>query len=150
MTRRWEEDERGIGVARGDAFAPGVDGLLATMRADGWVAEQPEAHLLPHIRRWCEKTGRFRILGERSEDAVYIVELEWTAPDEPFRELRADVFALVGTFAESSTHVRQRTDAGAVEYDVTTGMLEDETPFHTHGHLVRLRISGEQAVRAAR
>jgi hypothetical protein len=150
VTRRWEEDERGIGVAGGGAFAPGVEGLVATMKTDGWVAEQPEAHLLPHIRRWCEETGRFRILGERSEDAVYIVELEWATPEEPFRELRADVFALVGTFAESSTHVRQRSRAGAVEYDVTTGMLEDDTPFRTHGHLVRLRIAGEQAVRAAR
>jgi hypothetical protein len=150
MTRRWEEDERGIGIARGDAFAPRVEKLLATMRADGWVAEQPEAHLLPHIRRWCEETGRLRVLGERSEDAVYIVELEWAAPDAPRPELRADVFALVGTFAESSTHVRQRTGVEAVEYDVTTGMLEDETPFRTHGHLVRLRIAGERAMRAAR
>jgi hypothetical protein len=149
MSLRWEEDERGIGIARGDALAPGVEQLLATMQTDGWVAEQPEAHLLPHIRRWCAETGRFRILGERSEDAVYVVELEWTAPDEPSRELRADVYALVGTFAESSTHLRQRTGDQAIEYDVTTGMLEDETHFRTHGHLVRLRIAGTRAVRAA-
>jgi hypothetical protein len=118
MTRRWDEDERGIGIARGDAFAPGVERLLGTMRTDGWVAEQPEAHLLPHIRRWCEENGRFRVLGERSEDAVSIVELEWTASDTPVRELPADLF-------------------------------EDETHFHTHGHLLRFRVAGKRAVRSA-
>jgi hypothetical protein len=149
MTQRRDEDERGIGIARGDALAPGAERLLGTMQTDGWVAEQPEAHLLPHIRRWCEETGRLRVLGERSEDAVYVVELEWTASDTAVRELRADLVTLVGTFAESSTHVRQRTDTDAVEYDLTTGMLEDETPFRTHGHLVRFRVAGERAVRSA-
>jgi hypothetical protein len=42
MTRRWDEDERGSGIVRGGAFAPGAERLLGTMQTDAWVAEHPE------------------------------------------------------------------------------------------------------------
>jgi hypothetical protein len=146
--RRWEGDARGVGVADGGAFRPGVDALAGAMAAPGWVAEDADAHLLPHIRRACEASGRFRVADTRDDAGLYAVTLEWR-PDRPTKSgLREDVFALVGSFAEQSTHVRQRVTDGTFEFDVTTGIL-DETPFRPHGHLVRLRIVGEAARRLA-
>ena len=51
MTGRWDGDERGRGVADGGAFAAGAEELLEAMGTPDWVAEEPEAHLLPHLRR---------------------------------------------------------------------------------------------------
>ena len=145
MNRRWDGDARGTGIADGRAFLRGLDALAQTMRRPGWVAEDPDAHLLPHIERAAEESGRFRLLEEHLDDGVYRVVLEWTPTEARKPALREDVFALIGSFVEFSTHVRQRVVDGAVEFDVTTGMLADETHFETHGHLVRLRIEGDAA-----
>ena len=147
--RRWEGDARGVGIGDGRAFRPGVEALAGAMADAGWVAEDPDAHLLPHVRRACAASGRFRVLDEGGQDSVYEVVLDWTPERATRPDLREDVFALVGSFAEHSTHVRQRTAGDAVEFDVTTGMLAGETPFRPHGHLVRLRIVGEAARRLA-
>jgi hypothetical protein len=144
-SRRWEGDERGVGIADGAAFRPGVDALSRAMAEPGWVAEDPDAHLLPHVRRACGDSGRFRLVDERSDGALYAVTLEWSPGDATKAALREDVFAVIGAFAEASTHVRQRVLDDAFEFDVTTGMLTDETPFAAHGHLVRLRVVGEAA-----
>jgi hypothetical protein len=145
-TRRWDQDERGAGIASGERFGEGVDALREQMRAGDWVTEDAGAHLLPHIRSACE--GLFDVLGEQQgDDGVYVVRLAWRGEDS--RALRAGVFEVIGSFAESSTHVRQRTLTDAVEFDVVTGMLPDETPFRTHGHLVRFRIEDAQTARAA-
>ena len=48
--RRWDTDDRFMGVADAIAFAPGVDELAALARRPGWVAEEPEVHLVPHLR----------------------------------------------------------------------------------------------------
>jgi hypothetical protein len=47
--RRWDDDERGEGVADAGAFAQGAEELVDAMRRPNWVAEQPEVHLLPHL-----------------------------------------------------------------------------------------------------
>ena len=147
---RWEGDERGTGVGDGASFLPGVEALSAAMAETGWVAEDPDAHLLPHVRRAADGAGRFRVVGTAVEEAVYVVTVEWR-PDRATRAgLREDVFALVGAFAELSTHVRQRPADDAVEFDVTTGMVAGETLFRPHGHLVRLRVVGEAARPLAR
>ena len=145
MNRRWDGDARGTGIADGRAFVRGLDALAQTMQRPGWVAEDPDAHLLPHIERAAAEHGRFRLVAEQLVDGVYRVTLEWTPNDATKAALREDVFALIGSFAEFSTHIRQRVVDGAVEFDVTTGMLADETHFETHGHLVRLRIEGDAA-----
>jgi hypothetical protein len=148
-TRRWDLDERGAGIASGEPFADGVDALREHMRAPDWVTEDAGAHLLHHIRRACEAVGGFDVLGERQgDDGVYVVRLVWHGEPD-LGSMREALFGLVGAFAESSTHVRQRTLPDAVEYDVVTGMLPDETPFRTHGHLVRFRVEGAQTARAA-
>jgi hypothetical protein len=45
--RRWEDDERGEGVADASQFADGASEPIAAMRRPNWVAEQPELHLPP-------------------------------------------------------------------------------------------------------
>jgi hypothetical protein len=147
-TRRWDLDERGAGIASGEPFAEGLDALRGQLPAEDWVAEEAGTHLLPHIRRACEAVG-FDVLDEnQDDDGVYTVRLAWNG-EPTLGVVREAVFAVIGAFAESSTHVRQRTLSDAVEYDVVTGMLPDETPFRTHGHLVRFRIDGAQTARAA-
>jgi hypothetical protein len=148
-TRRWDMDERGAGIASGEPFAEGVDALREQMRAPDWIAEEADRHLLPHIRRACDAIGRLEVLDEaQGADGIYTVRLAWHG-DADVGAVRRDVFRLVGAFAESSTHVRQRTVGDAVEFDVVTGMLPDETPFRTHGHLVCFRVENALAARAA-
>jgi hypothetical protein len=52
--RRWDNDTRGRGVADGGWIAPGVRRLLGALAEADWVAEDPDVHLLPHLRRACE------------------------------------------------------------------------------------------------
>jgi len=142
-SRRWDGDERGAGVADGRAFRPGVEVLTAAMGEPDWVAEDPEAHVLPHIRRACERSGRLRVVEASTVDAVFEVTLEWVDGERAKAALREDVFAVVGSFAESSTHVRQRELPEGLAFEVTTGMLAEDAPFRPHGHLVRLVFVGD-------
>ena len=48
-SKRWDTDERGTGAGHARDAAPAVQRLVDAMQQDGWVAEEPEAHLLPHI-----------------------------------------------------------------------------------------------------
>jgi hypothetical protein len=51
---RWDGDVTGGGVGDAGAFADGADELVDSMRLADWVAEEPELHLLPHLRAACE------------------------------------------------------------------------------------------------
>jgi uncharacterized transporter YbjL len=65
-------------------------------------------------------------------------ELEIARDGRSEAELRAITLALVGSIAESSTHVRQLVDG---EFEVVTGMLSGDSPaFAPHGHLLRIRF----------
>ena len=79
-----------------------------------------------------------------SHDGVLDVVLDWQPTDDS-PPLRDRVFGIIGSFAEPSTHVMQRSVGRTVEYDVVTGVLPDQTHFRTHGHVVRFRIVGEPA-----
>jgi len=142
---RWDGDERGEGVADATAFADGAVELIDAMRRPKWVAEEPELHLLPHIERAC-KTLPFEIHAAGvAPDGAFDVRLRWTGEGQAVGEVRAAVFALVGTFAEISTHVRQRRitapgDEGeTLVFDVVTGILGDGV-FSPHGHTVRISV----------
>lgn len=144
-SKRWDGDERGAGVSSGEPFAPAVAALRAELDADDWVAEDPHAHLLPHIARACAAAGDVSVVKtEVADDGVFDVTLDWH-PGEDSPPLRHRIFDVIGSFAESSTHVEQRAVDGTVEYDVVTGMLTDHTHFRTHGHLVRFRVVGTPA-----
>lgn len=146
--RRWDTDNRGRGIADGAWIAPQVRVLLDGLATPGWVAEDPDHHLLPRLRRVCEDAASPWTL-ERTElrDGVYVVTLDWSRPNPGLGRLRADFFALLGEIAESTTFVRQRLADDAVAYEVTTGMLDGDAPFAGHGHLLRFRIGGPDVSR---
>jgi len=132
--RRWDPDPRGHGVADAGALAAGVLELAGTLAVEDWIAEEPEAHLLPHIRSACERAG-LELVGHELEGAVLVVRV--ASPGEPPEcGVHEAVFRVVGSFAESATSVRQRGRT----YEVVTGLLDGDTVFKSHGHMVRIEL----------
>ena len=149
---RWDTDERGTGIGDAAALAPGAHELLAALSEPGWVAEDPDAHLLPHLRQACERLP-LELDHVRSEEAgAYLVSLRLTGARGDVRAAREAAFGLIGAIAESATYVRQRRNgAGDVDraepgddvlFEVATGMLAPDTAFASHGHVLALRIRG--------
>ena len=137
---RWEGDERGRGTADARTLAAGARELVAAMEAEAWVAEEPEAHLLPHLEGAVAESP-FELLGSRTEDdGTFAVDLRWRG-NGSIGSVRQALFTLVGSFAESATYVRQRRDGDTVAFEVATGMLDDGT-FAPHGHTVRFDVGG--------
>jgi hypothetical protein len=141
---RWDGDERGDGVADASQFVGGAAELIAAMQRPNWVAEEPEMHLLPHLRTACESLP-FRILDARTlDDGSYEVQLGWTGDQAGVGRIRASIFSLLG--AEPSSYVSQRRmelserSAVALWFDVVTGIV-DEVPFTPHGHTLRLTVT---------
>jgi len=141
---RWEGDDRGEGVADATVFAVGATELAEAMRRPAWVSEEPEVHLLPHVQRACE-TVPLRLVGSStSADGTLTLELSSTDADAGLGEVRAAVFAVLGSFAEPATYVRQRraeTSEAPLVFEVATGFLPSDTPFAPHGHTVRITVS---------
>jgi hypothetical protein len=135
---RWDTDERGHGVADARQFADAARDLVAAMEATDWIAEEPEAHLLPHIRRICEESLLSLAEAGVAEDGVLVVELHWQGGDESHWP---EVWRVIGSFAESASYLHQRSENGTDVFDVVTGMLAEETVFAPHGHTVRLRVT---------
>lgn len=109
-----------------------------------WVAEQPEAHLLPHIRALCEREGSpLRLVSTKVEDAEFVVTLEWTRASANPRNVTSATYSLLGTIAESNTHVREEAHGGAIDFVITTGLLDGDGPFKAHGHVVRFHVTGQ-------
>ena len=104
-----------------------------------WVSEDPDLHLLPHVRRLCAERD-WELVRAAVVDAV--LEVEVVAPAATVASPREAAFCILGTFAEASTHVVERvTDVGKdVELVVTTGMLEGDGVFAPHGHTVRIAV----------
>jgi hypothetical protein len=137
--RRWDVDERGSGIASGEPFAPGVRDLLAHMGQPDWLAEDADAHLLPHLDG--AASGPLRILSSRTdEDGVFVVELSWEGDPLRHDDLRRALFTLAGSVAEGATAIVQRTEPDALVFEMTTGMLDDQTDFRSHGHLLRFVV----------
>ncbi|WP_067184238.1 hypothetical protein [Microtetraspora niveoalba] len=134
--RRWDIDERQTGIADGSAMDPEVRQLLDCMRRDGWVTEEPEVHLLPHLRRACGSA--WLLTGQRLlPDGVYEVTVS-LAGDQEGVHIHRDAIRLLSAVAESVFFVRQR-EPGV--FDCVTGVLEGDSPgFKSHGHLIRLIV----------
>ena len=112
-----------------------MEQLLDAMSLDGWVAEEPQAHLLPHLTAAASALG-LDLRTSTATDGAFEIEIEGNGRRQA--ELRAATMALVGSIAEASTHVRQ-VDDGA--FEIVTGMLPGDSPaFATHGHLLRIRF----------
>jgi hypothetical protein len=138
VERRWDIDERGHGIADARQFANSARELVAAMETTDWVTEEPEAHLLPHIRRICEGSVLSLVTAEVDEDGVLVVELHWEGGDESHWP---EVWRVIGSFAESASYLHQWSENGADVFDVVTGMLAGETHFAPHGHTVRVRVT---------
>jgi hypothetical protein len=138
MPSRWDIDERGRGVASAAQAVPDLDRLREAMLIDDWVSEDPDAHLLPHMRRVCDERG-WKL--ERAEIVDDVLEVDAVTPGS-YPSPRESAYALLGSFAEASTHVVERsTDVRRdVELFITTGMLEGDGRFAPHGHTVRVRV----------
>jgi hypothetical protein len=139
--RRWDTDERGRGIASGEAFAAHVAELADLMADPGWVTEEPEVHLLPQLQAACDEPGSLLHLDEAwSDDAIFVVELTTTERELSIGRLRRVAVALAAVIAEESTNIRQRRDGEVLEFDIATGTAPPEARFAPHGHLIRLRI----------
>jgi hypothetical protein len=144
VPKRWENDERGRGVASGEAFAGHLDELGHLMADPGWVTEEPEVHLLPHLEAACdEPDSPLHLERAWSDDGIFVVELMAREPESSIGDLRRAAVALAASIAEESTHIRQRRDGDVLEFDIATGTAPSEARFAPHGHLVRLRVRAE-------
>jgi len=137
---RWDGDKRGRGVADALTLAPHFAALLEAARESGWVAEEPDQHLLPHLLPALEASGGGLSLVSWRIDAGGL-ELTLSKPDAfgP-RQTRGAIFRLLGAVAESVTFVRELDDSGPRRYEVCTGTLEGDSPFAGHGHVLRFVV----------
>ncbi len=140
MAPRWDGDERGRGIASGEAFSGHLAELAGAMTDARWVAEEPEAHLLPHLRAASDAPGfPLTIDATRLDGEIFVVDLSPTDGDLSVGEVRHAAVMLAAAIAEESTHIRQRRGPDVLEFDITTGSTGDGR-FAPHGHLVRLRV----------
>jgi len=139
---RWDPDERGIGIGDARAFEGVLDALLGQAVVRGWVAEDPELHLLPHLSAAIAGGSPWRLEASgTATDGTFAIRLRWTGPADGGRAaIRAAVFSLIGRVAEGTTLVHERRDEGGVSYEMVTGDLPGETRFATHGHTLVLSV----------
>ncbi len=143
LLRRWDGDQRGEGVADGAWLADDVRRLLAALGEKNWGAEAPENHLLPHLQPLCDDaTTPWTLVATDTVESVFVISLDWSGQPATMRRLRMDVFALLGAIAESVSYIHQRVGDEIIHYDVVSGMLDGDTAFHPHGHLIELHVSG--------
>ena len=137
--KRWDTDDRFVGVADASAFAPAVEELAALARRPDWVAEDPEIHLAPHLRG--ARVGGVRIVEIRTgEDGVLAVDAECD-PGASRGELRRRAWVLLGAVAEPAASVREHRQGDGAVFEVVTGIPDGAGPFASHGHTLRLTLS---------
>ena len=141
MNERWDGDRTGAGVSDGEAFAPPLRTLLDEMARPDWNTEQPEAHLLPHLERWCARDrSPLDLRAAAEEDALFVVDLD-TAQGTTNDHVREQVYALISTIAEPTTVVVETRQDEVDVFDVTLALTPSQSTFPKgHGHLVRLRV----------
>jgi hypothetical protein len=136
LSARWEGDASGRGVADAVVFAGGASQIVDAMRIDGWVAEDPDKHLLHHLQSACASSLFELVAASAGADGVYDVQLKWLG-DGRIGAIRAAIFTLVGSISETATYVRQR---GGRTFEVVTGFVEGDSSFAPHGHTVRFEV----------
>ena len=143
MRRRWDGDERGVGIAGGESHAPHARRLLEALEAPDWVAEEPEVHLRPHLEHAALELG-FGLRTATLDGATYEVRLTWFG-EKNRGAIRRAAYQLIGAVAEESTHLLEWVDEDAVVFDVATGIVGSPY-FAPHGHLLRVRIQTGAAI----
>jgi hypothetical protein len=136
--QRWDTDDRFIGVADAGVFADAVHELVQLSRRPGWVAEEPEAHLVPHLQN-ASVPGVRVLTCDTGEDGVLNVSAE-NGPSESRRDIRQLAWSLLGHIAEPLASVHEHRSGDAVVFDVITGVASGSAQFATHGHTLRLTV----------
>jgi hypothetical protein len=141
VNERWDGDRTGAGVSDGEAFAPPLRTLLDEMARPDWNTEQPEAHLLPHLERWCAREGSpFALRAAAEEDTLFVVDLD-TAQGTTSEHVRELVYPLISTIAEPTTVIVETREDEVDIFDVTLALTARQSTFPKgHGHLVRFRV----------
>jgi hypothetical protein len=141
VNERWDGDRTGAGVSDGEAFAPPLRTLLDEMARPDWNTEQPEAHLLPHLERWCARErSQLALRAAVEEDTLFVVDLD-TALGTTNEQARELVYALISTIAEPTTVVVETREDAVDIFDVTLAITPRQSTYPKgHGHLVRLRV----------
>jgi hypothetical protein len=138
--RRWDTDERLVGIADAAEATDDVERLLTMTREPGWVTEDALAHLGPSCARAAAELG---LAIDRMEVVDAVLEIDVPMHDgQGTRAPRVDAYGLIGAFAEGATYVRETRSDGDVILDVVTGVMPGDTAFATHGHLARIRLVG--------
>jgi hypothetical protein len=137
--KRWDADDRFVGVADASGFAAAIEELAALARRAGWVAEDPDVHLVPHLTAAAVEGLRLVSYRVRA-DGVLIVAVQYS-PGMGRSEIRLRAWALIGTIAEPAASVCERPDGDTVVFDVVTGIPDGTGPFASHGHSVRLELT---------
>ena len=139
MGKRWEGDERGTGIGAGSSVAPYLASFLEEIGADSWLTEEPARHLGPKLEEWLAGPGAalwtLESLGD-TDDGWLEIRPEWRRAGRA-RDLRADVAALVGSFAEAQTMLVTIGSGLTATFVVATGQ-PNGAEFAAHGHLIRV------------
>jgi hypothetical protein len=137
--RRWDTDDRYVGVADAGIARSDVERLLPMTTEAGWITEDAEAHLAPHVRAVAESMA---VALSRVEVVDDILEVDIRLPNGSSGLAQGAVaYAIIGSFAEPSTHIRQASPTrDGVDLLVVTGVLPGDSAFATHGHLARVRV----------
>ena len=140
---RWDTDTRGVGMASAAGYLPAVHRLAEHMAIAGWVTEDADAHLLPHLLEACAaESSPLRITAHRLlEDGTLELDCADAAGRDHFDQFRAAI-ELLAAIAETSFHVRR---TGQTTIECVTGMLDGDGVFATHGHVIRIRLIGPDA-----
>jgi hypothetical protein len=138
-TRRWDDDERGRGVGHARRLITPLDELVALAGEDGWVAEEPETHLLPGLRRRIELSGLTLEEAKAESDGSFRVRLS-SSTKLSRREIRESVWSILGGAVELTTYVREVQSDGMVRFEVVTG-IPPGGRFTTHGHTISVEVS---------
>jgi hypothetical protein len=139
LGRRWEGDERGGGIGSGEEFAPHLSSFLREIGADSWLTEDPTRHLGPKLEEWLAGPGAALWSLERldsTDDGWLEIRAVWRRTGRA-RDLRADVAALVGSFAEAQTMLVAVGSGLTATFLVATGQPHNGE-LSAHGHLVRV------------
>lgn len=136
--RRWDTDDRFVGVADASELAPGVEELAELARRPGWVAEEPEAHLAPHLRS-ADVAGLQLVACQTRQDGVLAVSATYDA-ETSRRDIRQRAWSLLGWIAEPAASVREYVDGEDVVFEVVTGIPDGPGPFASHGHSVIITL----------
>ncbi|MGC0417086.1 hypothetical protein [Embleya sp. AB8] len=131
-----------FGVSGGEAPADVLRELAERTGRPDWVAEDPEADLLPRLRVACDLPGSpWRLRATTVlPGGILAVDVEHARPRSP--RLLADAIELLAGIAGPAFFVRH-TDAAT--FDCATGTLGRDTPGTGRGHLLRLRLIGPDA-----